>query len=124
MSPGATTTATEQPEGLPGIDHVPVEADYGAAAEPGWRGLDWSALERDALITGRRVRYLDAGEGHERAIVLVHGMGGRWQHWLETIPSLANHGRVLAVDLPGFGRSEPPAGPPSLDGFADVAAEL
>jgi pimeloyl-ACP methyl ester carboxylesterase len=51
-------------------------------------------------------------------------MGGRWQHWLETIPSLAARGRVLALDLPGFGRSEPPAAGVSLDGFADGAAEL
>lgn len=51
-------------------------------------------------------------------------MGGRWQHWLETIPSLAQRGRVLAVDLPGFGRSQLPAGRVSLDGFADTAAAL
>jgi pimeloyl-ACP methyl ester carboxylesterase len=124
MSPAATTIAAPQAHELPTIEQVPAEGDYGAAAEPGWRGVDWSARERDVLIAGRRLRFLDAGEGQERGFVLVHGMGGRWQHWLETIPSLAQHGRVLALDLPGFGRSEPPAGRPSLDGFADVAAEL
>jgi pimeloyl-ACP methyl ester carboxylesterase len=124
VSPEAATFAREQAQRLSTIEHIPAEADYGVAAEPGWRGLDWSARERDAVICGRRVRYLDAGESQERAFVLVHGMGGRWQHWLETIPSLAEHGRVLALDLPGFGRSEQPAGRPSLDGFADVAAEL
>jgi pimeloyl-ACP methyl ester carboxylesterase len=69
------------------------------------------------------MHYVDAGAGG-RAFVLVHGMGGRWQHWLETIPALAEHGRVLALDLPGFGRSEPPAGGVFLDGFADGVAEL
>ena len=69
------------------------------------------------------MHYLDAGAG-ERCFVLVHGLGGRWQHWLETIPKLAQHGRVLAVDLPGFGRSERPERRASLDGFADTAAGL
>lgn len=105
------------------INRVPAAADYGKPACPGWRDTDWSAFERDAVVNGRRLHYLDVGTG-ERCFVLVHGMGGRWQHWLETIPALAEHGRVLAVDLPGFGRSERAAGSASLDGFADAAAEL
>lgn len=56
--------------------------------------------------------------------MLVHGMGGRWQHWLETIPFLAQHRRVIAVDLPGFGRSELLKEPPSAQRFADCLAEL
>jgi pimeloyl-ACP methyl ester carboxylesterase len=106
------------------IERIPLNGDYGVPAEPGWRGTDWSVRERDALIAGRRLHFIDAGESNARAFILVHGMGGRWQHWLETIPVLAEHGRVLAFDLPGFGHSESPVGGPSLDGFADVAAEL
>ena len=105
------------------IEIVPADGDYGQPATPGWRGTDWGAHERDAIVAGRRLHYLDVGSG-ERCFVLVHGMGGCWQHWLETIPALAEHGRVLAVDLPGFGRSEPSAAGTSLDGFADAAAEL
>ena len=105
------------------IATVPADGDYGRPATPAWRGIDWTAHERDAIVAGRRLHYLDAGSG-ERCFVLVHGMGGRWQHWLETIPALTEHGRVLAVDLPGFGRSEPSAAGTSLDGFTDAAAEL
>jgi pimeloyl-ACP methyl ester carboxylesterase len=105
------------------IEHVPADGDYARPAAPGWRGTDWTALERNALVAGRRLRFVDTGEG-SLAFVLVHGMGGRWQHWLETIPALARHGRVVALDLPGFGDSEPPAAVTSLDGFADAAAEL
>jgi pimeloyl-ACP methyl ester carboxylesterase len=105
------------------IECVPPDGDYAQPAEPGWRGIDWSTRERDALVAGRRMRYVDVGDG-DVAFVLVHGMGGRWQHWLETIPALAERARVLALDLPGFGRSEPPADGTSLDGFADAAAEL
>jgi len=102
---------------------VAPDGDYGQPATPAWRGTDWAVYERDAIVAGRRLHYLDVGTG-ERCFVLVHGMGGRWQHWLETIPALAEHGRVLAVDLPGFGRSEPSAAGTSLDGFADAVAEL
>ncbi|MGI8622367.1 MAG: alpha/beta fold hydrolase [Solirubrobacteraceae bacterium] len=105
------------------IDRVPGAADYGMHAEPGWLQTDWSTFERDAILAGRRLHYLDAGAG-ERCFVLVHGMGGHWQHWLEAIPTLAEHGRVLALDLPGFGRSQRAAAGASLDGFADAAAVL
>ncbi len=105
------------------IKIIPADGDYGRPAMPGWRGIDWTAHERDAIIAGRRLHYLDAGSG-ERCFVLVHGMGGRWQHWLEAIPALAEHSRVLALDLPGFGLSEPSAAATSLDGFADAAADL
>jgi pimeloyl-ACP methyl ester carboxylesterase len=37
--------------------------------------------------------------------VLVHGLGGSLLSWLAVAPGLARHGRVLALDLPGFGRS-------------------
>jgi pimeloyl-ACP methyl ester carboxylesterase len=105
------------------IEVIPADGDYGQPATPGWRETDWTAHERDAIVAGRRLHYVDAGSG-ERCFVLAHGMGGRWQHWLETIPALAEHARVLALDLPGFGCSEPPAATSSLDGFADAAAEL
>lgn len=105
------------------IKVVPANGDYAQPAAPGWRNTDWATHERDAIVSGRRLHYLDVGSG-ERCFVLIHGMGGRWQHWLETIPTLASHGRVLAVDLPGFGRSEQSAAKPSLDGFADAAGDL
>jgi len=105
------------------IGWVPADGDYAKPATPGWRDRDWSRYEHDATIAGRRLHYLDVGAG-DRVFILVHGMGGRWQHWLENIPALAEHGRVLALDLPGFGRSQPPEGGVTLEGFADTAAEL
>src|SRR5262245_19073563 len=41
-----------------------------------------------------------------RTFVLVHGLGGSLLSWLAVAPGLARHGRVLALDLPGFGRTE------------------
>jgi pimeloyl-ACP methyl ester carboxylesterase len=47
----------------------------------------------------------------------VHGLGGSWQNWLETIPHFAATHRVLALDLPGFGESPMPAERISIPGY-------
>lgn len=54
------------------------------------------------------VHYVDFGgpEGAPR-VVLVHGLGGSHLNWDTFAPLLVPHARVLAIDLPGFGRSEP-----------------
>jgi len=39
--------------------------------------------------------------------VLVHGLGGSHANWLSVAPGLARRGRVLAIDLAGFGRTAP-----------------
>ena len=52
-------------------------------------------------------------EGRGDALVLVHGAGTSGAIWRRTMPALAEHRRVVAPDLPGYGGS-PAAGP----GFA------
>jgi pimeloyl-ACP methyl ester carboxylesterase len=57
---------------------------------------------------GGPVHYVDFG-GPETgpAVVLVHGLGGSHLNWDLFAPLLTPHARVWALDLPGFGRSEP-----------------
>jgi pimeloyl-ACP methyl ester carboxylesterase len=38
-------------------------------------------------------------------LLLVHGLGGSHLNWMAVAPRLAEHHRVYALDLPGFGRS-------------------
>lgn len=38
----------------------------------------------------------------------MHGFGASADHWRHTLPALASHGRVLAIDLLGFGESDKP----------------
>lgn len=52
--------------------------------------------------------------GNGPTIVLVHGLGSRDEHWLPVARLLANHHRVVLVDLPGHGASPMPD-PFSLD---------
>ena len=65
--------------------------------------------------------------GRGTPLVLFHGIGHRWQAWQPVLDGLAEHHDVIAVDLPGFGRSPVPAdGPPqSIDELtADVTRWL
>lgn len=55
------------------------------------------------------VNYERRGTGSP--LVLVHGIGHRWQAWTPVLDRLAEQHDVIAIDLPGFGRSAPmPAG--------------
>lgn len=45
--------------------------------------------------------------GNGEPMVLVHGLGGSTTNWIAVADGLARHGRVLAIDLPGFGLSPP-----------------
>ncbi len=52
-------------------------------------------------------------------VVLVHGLGSRWQVWAPVIDRLAADHDVIAVDLPGFGASpEVPGVRPGAVGYA------
>lgn len=52
------------------------------------------------------VHKVDFG-GRGELFVLVHGLGGSTTNWIAVADGLARHGRVLALDLPGFGLSPP-----------------
>ncbi|MGH8913005.1 MAG: alpha/beta fold hydrolase [Acidimicrobiia bacterium] len=47
--------------------------------------------------------------GSGPSIVLIHGLGGSTTNWNAVAPALAEHGRVRAIDLPGFGLTPPRA---------------
>jgi pimeloyl-ACP methyl ester carboxylesterase len=82
--------------------------ESGCSATPSWRETDWSRELKRIDIDGVPVNYVDVGSGDEEPAVLVHGLGGQWQNWLENIPRLALDRRVLAMDLPGFGLTPMP----------------
>ena len=49
--------------------------------------------------------FFEAGTGSN--VVLVHGNGDEADTWRHVLPALAGKYRVIALDLPGFGRSAP-----------------
>lgn len=55
----------------------------------------------------RRVSLAYDRRGAGEPLVLLHGIGSRWQIWSRVLPRLAEHHEIWAVDLPGFGASPP-----------------
>lgn len=54
-----------------------------------------------------KLHYNEAGEGHP--VILLHGTGPGatgWSNFSQNIPGLAEDFRVIAVDFPGWGRSD------------------
>ncbi len=66
--------------------------------------------------------YTTAGIGEP--VLLVHGLGGTRRTWRHLIDSLAATHTVIAVDLPGHGQSDPPAGDYSLGAHASALRDL
>ncbi|GAA2615826.1 alpha/beta fold hydrolase [Paractinoplanes durhamensis] len=64
-------------------------------------------------------------QGSGSPIVLIHGIGSRWQVWKPVLDRLAEWHDVIALDLPGFGESPFDGVPGSVPNLADrVAAFL
>ncbi len=100
--------------------HAQIVADYGREDEPDWRNVHWPAHMRALTVDSRRVHVTALGSAVGRPILLVHGLGGSWRTWLPTLPRLATTRRVLAADLPGFGRSQMPLAPISIAGYVNA----
>ncbi len=89
---------------------------YGSPGHSAWLDVDWDAHRHEAVVGGARVNYVRMGTGPP--LLLIHGLSASWESWLENIPALAQANTTIAVDLPGFGRSEMPAGNVSIPGYA------
>jgi pimeloyl-ACP methyl ester carboxylesterase len=97
---------------------------YGLSDDPGWRDITWEDQIQTAQIAGSRVSYVDVGSGSAPPFVLLHGIGGCWQNWIQNIPRLALERRVIALDFPGFGESTLPRRPLTLSHEAAVVDDL
>jgi pimeloyl-ACP methyl ester carboxylesterase len=90
---------------------------YADGDDAQWMDVDWPALTRRVEVDGRGVNVVDSG-GDGPPLLFLHGLGGVWQNWLLNLPAFMGQHRCVAVDLPGFGESEMPAGEISIPGFA------
>lgn len=53
----------------------------------------------------RKIHYLEAGEGEE-VILLLHGWPTSAYLWRDIVAEVSSQYRVIAIDLPGFGKSD------------------
>lgn len=75
-------------------------------------------LAETAEFKGRRVRFTQQGAGTE-TLVLIHGWTCDGGFWTANVPELAKRYRVLTLDLPGHGQSDPCASC-SMEEFGDA----
>ncbi|MGX5652767.1 alpha/beta fold hydrolase [Hydrogenophaga borbori] len=80
-------------------------------------------IGQSIAAAGVKTNYHDQGRGFP--VILIHGSGpgvSAWANWRQTIPLLAQSRRVLALDMAGFGYSEPQAdGAYSLERWVEQA---
>jgi pyruvate dehydrogenase E2 component (dihydrolipoamide acetyltransferase) len=71
-------------------------------------------------VSGRRLRYLELGQGGDVPVLLVHGFGADLNTWMFTQPALAAGRRTLALDLPGHGGSAKEVGAGDAESLTDA----
>ncbi|MCW3013238.1 MAG: alpha/beta hydrolase fold protein [Solirubrobacterales bacterium] len=98
---------------------------YGSGPHPAWLDIDWAPYLSWHHVQGADVNVLDTGEvGDEAPLVFIHGHSACWQHWVEQLPQFMQTHRCIALDLPGFGRSELPTDGISMSGYARIVGEI
>ena len=66
-----------------------------------------------------QLHYLEAGKGE--AVLCLHGFPTSAYLWRNIMPKVAETHRIIALDLPGFGKSDkPPAASYSLNYYAKI----
>ena len=71
---------------------------------------------RRTRVEGTTLAWTELGAG--APLVLLHGLGDSHRTWRRVAPRLADHFRVLLLDLPGHGLSDRPDAPYTLDWYA------
>src|ERR1700682_362405 len=78
---------------------------------------------RTVTIDGVNIHYVCGGSGPP--LVLVHGLGSSAAvEFVDNLEPLAAHHRVLAIDLPGFGKSDKPILDYTIDLFVKAVRDL
>jgi pimeloyl-ACP methyl ester carboxylesterase len=86
--------------------------------------IDYGLPEKFATVGGIRLCYVDEGKGDEVLVFLPPAMSNLTV-WRDTILALRSRYRVIAIDLPGHGKSDkPPRFRYHPDTFAKVVARL
>jgi pimeloyl-ACP methyl ester carboxylesterase len=88
----------------------------------------WPALapygRKVQLRSGLTLFVFEAGAREAPALLLLHGLGDEADTWRHVFLPLAERFRVLAPDLPGFGRSDKPRRTYTLAFLRDTVIEL
>ena len=65
--------------------------------------------EMSVTVAGVRSPVLEGGRASDEAVVFVHGNPGSSRDWSDLAGRASEFARVVAIDMPGFGRADKPA---------------
>lgn len=84
--------------------------------------IDYGYPTKTAL-DNTKISYIDQGSG-DKTIILVHGLASNAGFWRYNIPVLSKKYRVIAIDLPGYGKSQKGEYTYSMSFYADQIKKL
>lgn len=77
------------------------------------------------LPSGIRIAYTDDGAAdNPTTLVLIHGLGSNLKSWQKNTDSFSRHARCIALDLPGYGKSDKGDYPYDVAFFAQTLREF
>lgn len=81
------------------------------------------SVQHQDLADGNQLAYIETGEGEE-TVLMIHGLGSYSPAWQKLMSLLSEEMRCVAIDLPGYGKSDPATLPVTMKGHAGVVAEF
>ncbi len=100
-----------------GSSHLPTSPVAGSEQLP-----DAPIVRRFVGLNGRQISYLavgGSGAGTQPTVLLIHGAGVSARSWTNQLRGLGRALRMLAIDLPGHGKSDE-ISEARLEGYADA----
>jgi len=94
--------------------------------DPGKLFGDKRPLSKSYQVMSRSIHFVEIGQNADTLIIFIHGTPGSWQGFAEYLadPELSGKARMIAVDRPGFGKSDPGEVIPSLSVQASLLQPL
>ena len=62
--------------------------------------------------------------GNGQPLLLIHGLGGSWRSWIQVLDRLSAHREVIAIDLPGHGKTPRLKGATTIATLADSVTDF
>jgi pimeloyl-ACP methyl ester carboxylesterase len=88
-----------------------------------FKDIDYTFDVKYQKVRNINIAYIDEGSS-DKVLLLIHGLGTSAKSWIKNIPALSKEYRVIAVDLPGYGKSDKGFYEYSMSWNAQVLAEF
>ena len=75
-------------------------------------------------LNGTRIRYFESGTENDRHVLFIHGLGSSADRWLGIPDALSPNLHTVALDLPGFGKSDKPKIDYTIQSFTDTIIDF